>query len=412
MHPNIDNSNRAQDRLARSATERNRQRASQFSDDPQAEREEEDEEDQVPQRTPSQTPYVTYGMLGLIALIFALMYHFGGGDVSSVSLEFGAKDNELIRQGQWWRLVTPIFLHGNFVHLLVNSLSLWQLGGSLERIYGSRKFFLIYMGAGIAGNLLSFQFSPTQSLGASGALFGLIGAGLVFPIKFRNLIPVANRNKILSQLGMITIFNLGLGYSMRGIVDNSAHIGGLIGGALVALFLVPDALEVVPPSRMNVYAIKLSTAAFIVITLLSAGLQWQNRNVSRLPALVAYSPQMADPWWSIGLPKRWVGKNGVWTTPEGAVVKISSSDQDQNAAIEATQLVNSKEPFNLSIDGMGGWRLNEQNDKFVRQRYCILAYGKALAVTLVSTPAAYTSNVQRDMAQALGSLRIIHPAQQ
>ncbi len=351
-------------------------------------------------------------MLGLIALVFALMYHFGGGDVSSVSLEFGAKDNELIRQGQWWRLVTPIFLHGNFVHLLVNSLSLWQLGGSLERIYGSRKFFLIYMGAGIAGNLLSFAFSPTQSLGASGALFGLIGAGLVFPIKFRNLIPVANRNKILSQLGMITIFNLGLGYSMRGIVDNSAHIGGLIGGAFVALFLIPDALEVVPPSSINTYAIKLSTAIFIVITLLSAGLQWQNRNVSRLPALVAYSPQMADPWWSIGLPKRWAGKNGVWTTPEGAVIKISSSDQDQTAAIEASQLVQSKEPFNLFIDGMGGWRLNEQNDKFVRQRYCILAYGKALALTLVSTPAAYTPRVQRDVAQALDSLRIIHPAQQ
>ena len=155
MHPIIDNPNRAHDRLARSASERYRQRASQFSDSPQAEREEEDDEDQEPQRTPSQTPYVTYGMLGLIALIFALMYHFGGGDVSSVSLEFGAKDNELIRQGQWWRLVTPIFLHGNFVHLLVNSLSLWQLGGSLERIYGSRKFFLIYMGAGIAGNARS-----------------------------------------------------------------------------------------------------------------------------------------------------------------------------------------------------------------------------------------------------------------
>ncbi len=408
----MNNPNQALDRLARSASDRDRQRLSPHSDSSQMEREQEGEEDQDPQRTPTQTPYVTYGMLGLIALIFALMYHFGGGDVSSVSLEFGAKDNELIRQGQWWRLVTPIFLHGNFVHLLVNSLSLWQLGGSLERIYGSRKFFLIYMGAGIAGNLCSYAFSPTQSLGASGALFGLIGAGLVFPIKFRDIIPVANRNKILSQLGMITIFNLGLGYSMRGIVDNSAHIGGLIGGAFVALFLVPDALEVVPPSRINAYAIKLSTALLTVITLLSAGLQWQNRNVSGLPALIAYSPQMADPWWSIGLPKRWVGKNGVWTTPEGAVVKISSSDQDQNAAIEASQLVQSKEPFNLLIDGMGGWRLSEQNDKFVRQRYCILAYGKALALTLVSSPAAYTPRVQRDVAQALESLRIIHPAQQ
>ena len=412
MHLNVNNSNQIRERLARLASERERKRSSKFSDSPEGEKEFDDFDEQEPQTTPPLTPYVTYGMIGLIALIFALMYHFGGGDVSSVSLVFGAKDNELIRQGQWWRLVTPIFLHGNLVHLLVNSLSLWQLGSSLERIYGSRKFFLIYMGAGIAGNLMSFAFSPTQSLGASGALFGLIGAGLIFPIKFRNLIPASNRNKILSQLGMITIFNLGLGYSMRGIVDNSAHIGGLIGGAFVALFLIPEALEIVRPSTLSVNTIKLLTGLSVAVVLFAAGLQWQNRNVSRIPGLVSYSPQMADPWWSIGLPKRWIGKNGIWTTPEGAIIKISSSDQDQNAALEASQLVQSKAPFNLLIDGMSGWRLNEQNDRFVRQRYCILAYGRALALTLVSTPAAYTPRVQRDVAQALDSLRIIHPAQE
>ena len=122
---------------------------------------------------------------------------------------FGDKENDLIRAGQWWRLITPIFLHGGWGHLIANGLTLLMLGIPMERIYGPRKFFLIYMLAGITGNLFSFWFSTVPSLGASGALYGLMGAGLVFPLRFKERIDPRARKEILTQLGRAAIINIG-----------------------------------------------------------------------------------------------------------------------------------------------------------------------------------------------------------
>ena len=145
-------------------------------------------------------PVVTYALLAILVAVFAGMWIAGHGDVSTVATLFGDKENDLIRAGQVWRLVTAIFLHGSPMHLLVNGLSLYWLGAPMESFYGSRKYLLIFLISGIAGNLLSFARSPFPSLGASGAIFGLVGAGLVFPIRYRSLLQEKARSQILTTL--------------------------------------------------------------------------------------------------------------------------------------------------------------------------------------------------------------------
>jgi len=108
---------------------------------------------------PPEAPVITYGLLVLITAIFVAMLIAGHGDVSTVALQFGAKQNALIRAGQYWRLVTPIFLHGNWVHLLVNGFSLLRLGAPMEQIYGRKKYLALFLFAGITGNVLSFELS-------------------------------------------------------------------------------------------------------------------------------------------------------------------------------------------------------------------------------------------------------------
>ena len=189
---------------------------------PQAKTDEAADETDEPEEAPrglADWPWVTLTMQIVIALVFFAMWKAGNGDVAMVSQAFGAKDKQLIDAGQKWRFVTPIFLHGSLLHIAVNSISLWTLGAQIERIYGGRRYFLVYMIAGITGNLASYVSTPGPSLGASGAIFGLVGAGLIFPIRFRKLIPDAARNRILNQLFWVAAINLAIGFSVKGM-DN------------------------------------------------------------------------------------------------------------------------------------------------------------------------------------------------
>jgi rhomboid protease GluP len=144
----------------------------------------------------------------------------------------GAKINELILQGQYWRLTTPIFLHGGLVHLFVNTYSLYIIGPDVEAMFGRAKFLCIYIIAGILGNIASFAFCPNVSIGASGAIFGLLGALLYMSYTYRNIFSEAY---VINIIVMI-IINLVYGF-FHVEIDNYAHIGGLIGGYLSAACL-------------------------------------------------------------------------------------------------------------------------------------------------------------------------------
>jgi rhomboid protease GluP len=143
----------------------------------------------------------------------------------NVLIFLGAKVNSLIAAGEYWRLVTCMFLHGGIFHLAVNMYSLYAVGPVIENFFGKKKYLAIYFFSGICSSLLSFYMTPGVSIGASGAIFGVLGACLVFAVKMKNRI---GKEFMINVISVIAI-NLFLGFSIA-MVDNFGHIGGLIGG--------------------------------------------------------------------------------------------------------------------------------------------------------------------------------------
>lgn len=143
---------------------------------------------------------------------------------------------EAVRMGEWWRLLSSVFLHYELTHIMFNMVTLYFFGRIAERIFGMPRFFVIYVLAGIAGSLLSVAFSPHNSLGASGAVFGLFGALLAFGQFNRKAFAMTIGTSVYALLAINLIF----GFIMPN-VNNFAHIGGLIGGFLTAMALgVPN----------------------------------------------------------------------------------------------------------------------------------------------------------------------------
>jgi rhomboid protease GluP len=154
---------------------------------------------------------------------------------------FGAKTNELLAEGEWFRLITPIFIHGGLLHLLSNSYAIWVIGPVAEKLYGSARFLLIYLLAGTGGVIGSFLgglgYSPRiPSVGASGAIFGLFGLLFVFGYRYRNELPSNFRRAVTTGMLPVILLNLFIGYTFPAI-DNSAHIGGLLSGAVLGFFI-------------------------------------------------------------------------------------------------------------------------------------------------------------------------------
>jgi len=174
-------------------------------------------------------PLFTYLFIGLQVLMFIILELAGGSENPYVLIEYGAKFNLFILAGEWWRFITPIFLHIGFLHLFMNSLALYYLGSTVEKIYGSSRFLLIYLFSGFLGVVGSFIFNPSISAGASGAIFGCFGALLYFGLVHPRIFLRTLGSNIIILLGI----NLVLGFIVPSI-DNAGHIGGLIGGFLAA----------------------------------------------------------------------------------------------------------------------------------------------------------------------------------
>ena len=157
---------------------------------------------------------------------------------ADVLIAYGAKYNQAILEGQCWRFVTPIFLHANILHVGLNMLNLIVLGVFVERIFGHLRFLLIYLVAGVISIVASFYLAPQEiSVGASGAIFGLVGAYSLFVFIHRKAfrhggIPA------LSWLVLIIGINLGIGLIIPN-VDNYAHIGGFLSGCILGWFFAP-----------------------------------------------------------------------------------------------------------------------------------------------------------------------------
>ncbi|MBN2048190.1 MAG: rhomboid family intramembrane serine protease [Anaerolineaceae bacterium] len=184
---------------------------------------------------PARKPIVTYLLLGFTIGIFLIQSatdYFLNVDLPVI---IGVKVNELIIEGQIWRLFTPMFLHAEILHLAFNMYALYIFGRNLERYYGHGRFLMLYLVSGIAGNVMSFYFTENPSLGASTAVFGLAAAEGVFIYLNRNFFP--NASRVLRNIIFVVIMNLLLGLSSQ--IDNWGHMGGMIGGLAYAWFAGP-----------------------------------------------------------------------------------------------------------------------------------------------------------------------------
>lgn len=161
----------------------------------------------------------------------------GGSQNVVVLLRFGAKYGPAIADGEYWRLLTAVFIHIGLFHLVANSIGLLVFGGMVEKAYGIRSFLVIYLVAGIFGNLASYAAGPTVSAGASGAVFGIVGAFGTYLLANRAVLGELARRSLWGVAVIITI-NIVFGLSVGG-VDNWAHLGGLLSGALIGWFLTP-----------------------------------------------------------------------------------------------------------------------------------------------------------------------------
>lgn len=175
-------------------------------------------------------PVITYLALALMVVMYLLMEFSGGSQNTGILVLFGAKFNPLIAAGQYWRLVTPIFLHIGLLHLVMNGVAVYFLGRDLEAIYGHFRFLLIFLLSGIMGNVFSFAFNNAVSAGASTAVFGLFSTIIVMAKAQPNnsyLQAAARSYRTLIIINII--FNL---FSPG--IDLAGHLGGLIGGYFVA----------------------------------------------------------------------------------------------------------------------------------------------------------------------------------
>jgi rhomboid protease GluP len=151
-------------------------------------------------------------------------------------LALGAKVSSAIAQGQAWRVITPVFIHAGAGHVFINMYSLYAIGPAVERFFGRPRTLAIYLLSGAAGVLLSLAFSPHVSVGASGAIFGLLGALGVLLYRNRPIFGSMGSRQ-LQQIVLVALFNLALGLSPG--IDNWGHLGGLIYGSGLAWVASP-----------------------------------------------------------------------------------------------------------------------------------------------------------------------------
>lgn len=175
---------------------------------------------------------------GLIALLIAV--HLSSSFLpEDWLLDRFAKVNDAIRAGEWWRLFTPTFLHGGLLHIAFNVIALVQFGRAVENLFGRWKFLVLFFGTATAGWIASFLVTASPSVGASGGIFGLIGAVGVFGFRYRASLPPLARRQFTVGIALVVAINLALGFSVS-LIDNGAHVGGLLAGIAMGLVLAPS----------------------------------------------------------------------------------------------------------------------------------------------------------------------------
>jgi membrane associated rhomboid family serine protease len=207
-------------------------------------------------------PTVTYALIGINVAVFGIQMLVG---ISALATDFGMWPFGIAIGGEWWRLLTSAFLHGSLLHIGFNMFVLFALGPTLERVLGHGRYLALYLLAALGGSVASYVFSDirTVSVGASGAIFGLMGALLVAGRRLKS---------DMRQVAILLVINVVIGFLAPGI-DWRAHLGGLVVGAAVAAVLVwtPPALRAV----QGLWQVLGLIAIVAVLALLTMVRTWQ-----------------------------------------------------------------------------------------------------------------------------------------
>jgi rhomboid protease GluP len=202
------------------------------------------------ERRMRRVPPVTLATLALLAAIFVSEVRLGALTSKESIIAMGALARDRVAAGEYWRLLTAPWLHGGTEHLVGNGIALYILGMVCETAFGRAQLVVLYVLSGLAGSLVSVLVSAGPSLGASGAIFGLQGAAIVLLRRERERLLVRDR-RVGFVLLIWAIYSIASGLTDP-FIDNGAHIGGALGGALIATRLHPVVLSPLPPERATI----------------------------------------------------------------------------------------------------------------------------------------------------------------
>lgn len=208
-------------------------------------------------------PTVTYALIAITLAVFGVQLLVG---INELAVDFGMWPVGIAVEGQWYRLITSAFLHGSFLHIAFNMYVLFVLGPVLERVLGHARFLVLYVVAALGGSVASYVFSDirTVTVGASGAIFGLMGALIVAGRRLRYDI---------TQVVILLAVNVVIGF-LAPQVDWRAHFGGLVVGAVVAAILVWT------PTAVRAYRTAWQVVGVVAVVLVLAAITaWRTAQI-------------------------------------------------------------------------------------------------------------------------------------
>ena len=309
---------------------------------------------------------VTIALIGINALVFAVMVLRGVSfflPTPQQAIAFGADFGPLTLNGQWWRLVTSMFVHFGIIHIGLNMWCLWNLGRGAEILMGRFSYLLAYFASGIFGSIASVYWQPLAAgAGASGAIFGM--AGVLFTFVYLKKTPsnLQINKKMLSSLGTFIFYNLVIGASIPGI-SNAAHVGGLVMGALIGLLLpAASASESSRRTRLSLVVV------FCVGSLFASAVAAKHfrSGVAELPSIQGLiSRGKSDE--AIQRLQEITAREPQFAAAHDLLAKLYLSRGDYAKAISALEKANAADPSNATYQHQlaGAYLATEQFDQAV-----------------------------------------------
>ncbi|MBI3271055.1 MAG: rhomboid family intramembrane serine protease [Planctomycetes bacterium] len=336
-------------------------------------------------------PWATRFLIAACVGMWLLTHGLAGrGDYSLPLLRLGAKYPSLIRDGEWWRLWSGMFLHVGFYHLLFNMLALLAVGSLLEQYFGRVRYLALYGIAGLAGSLASLSWVDKLSVGASGGIFGLFGAAAWLGRRYRAEIPARARRAVAGGMLPCIGYNLVFGFLVPGI-NIAAHLGGLVGGFLFAL--------VVPPRVLSEGArgLGLAARALLLVAALApfaaeARALWRAMEVRTLVDYPQVEYRNLEHGWALRHPgffRHSQSTNVDTFQGPGVSIEVAVFPLEPSADFERNWKQLLKPFFPLAFDRLGEFEIDEQRGRrwFVIRGYTTAKPGRIELVKLGYTRA-------------------------